>query len=79
MDRLAQSRVRELQTALASGSALLEALNPNAALARGYTITMDSQGRILRSSADALAAEFLETKFADGTVHSRPERASRQA
>jgi exodeoxyribonuclease VII large subunit len=79
MDRLAQSRVRELQTALASPSALLEALNPNAALARGYTITMDSQGRILRSSADALAAEFLETKFADGSVRSRPERASRQA
>jgi exodeoxyribonuclease VII large subunit len=79
MDRLAQSRVRELQTALASRSALLEALNPNAALARGYTITMDSQGRILRSSTDALAAEFLETKFADGSVRSRPERASRQA
>ena len=79
MDRLAQSRVRELQTALASRAALLEALNPNAAIARGYTITMDSQGRILRNSADALAADFLETKFADGTVRSRPERASGQA
>jgi exodeoxyribonuclease VII large subunit len=79
MDRLVQSRLRELQTALASRAALLEALNPNAAIARGYTITMDSQGRILRNSADAIAAEFLETKFADGTVRSRPERASRQA
>ncbi|MFM8982042.1 MAG: exodeoxyribonuclease VII large subunit [Spartobacteria bacterium] len=79
MDRLAQSRVRELQTALASRAALLEALNPNAAIARGYTITMDSQGRILRNSADALAADFLETKFANGTVRSRPERASGQA
>jgi exodeoxyribonuclease VII large subunit len=79
MDRLAQSRLREIQSTLAASSSLLEALNPNAALARGYTITMDSEGRILRSSADALAAEFLETKFADGTVRSRPERASRQA
>jgi exodeoxyribonuclease VII large subunit len=75
MDRLAQSRLREIQSTLAASSSLLEALNPNAALARGYTITMDSEGRILRSSADALAAEFLETKFADGTVRSHPERA----
>jgi len=67
--------VRELQSALTARSSLLEALNPNAALARGYTITMDSQGRILRKSSDALAADFLETKFADGTVRSRPERA----
>ena len=72
MDRLAQSSVRELQSALAARSSLLEALNPNAALARGYTITMDSGRRILRNSADARAAEFLETKFADGTVRSRP-------
>lgn len=79
MDRLAQSRVRELQSALTARYSLLEALNPNAALARGYTITMDSQGRILRSSADALAADFLETRFADGTVRSRPERSSGQA
>ena len=75
MDRLAQSRVRELQNSLASRAALIEALNPNVALARGYTITMDSKGRILRKSSDALAADFLETKFADGTVRSRPERA----
>jgi hypothetical protein len=40
---------------------------------------MDSQGRILRSSADALATEFLETKFADGTIRSRPEAAPSQA
>jgi exodeoxyribonuclease VII large subunit len=67
--------VRELQNSLASRVALIEALNPNAALARGYTITMDSKGRILRKSSDALAADFLETKFTDGTVRSRPERA----
>jgi exodeoxyribonuclease VII large subunit len=79
LDRLAQSRVREFQNALAARSSLLEALNPNAALARGYTITMDSQGRILRHSADALAADFLATKFLDGTVRSRPERTSGQA
>lgn len=79
MDRFAHSRVRELQSALANRSGLLEALNPNAALARGYTITMDSRGRILRDSAEALAADFLETIFPNGTVRSRPEPGSGQA
>jgi exodeoxyribonuclease VII large subunit len=79
MHRAAQTRLRDHRQILARHAAVLEALNPNAALARGYTITMDSQGRILRSSADALATEFLETKFADGTIRSRPEAAPSQA
>ena len=79
MDRSAQSRVRELHTTLSSRAALLEALNPNAALARGYTITRDARGRILRSADEARQSELLETKFHDGSIRSRPESAPGQA
>jgi exodeoxyribonuclease VII large subunit len=72
MDRSAASRLRDLRATLDRHAALLGALNPNAALARGYTITMDSEGRILRSAAEALAAAELQTQFPDGVVRSLP-------
>ncbi len=72
MDRNAATRLRDLRATLDRHTALLGALNPNAALARGYTITTDPDGRILRTSADALASAELLTKFPDGVVRSTP-------
>jgi exodeoxyribonuclease VII large subunit len=65
-------RHRELATTLDRHSALLNALNPTAALQRGYTITLDADGKILRSAADAVEATALITKFHDGSVKSKP-------
>jgi exodeoxyribonuclease VII large subunit len=73
MHRAAQTRLRDHRQILARHAAVLEALNPNAALARGYTITRDASGRILRSAKEAARCQILETKFHDGTVRSRPE------
>jgi exodeoxyribonuclease VII large subunit len=53
-------------------SALLGALNPNAALARGYTITTDAAGHILRSATIAAKAPELLTRFPDGAIRSLP-------
>ena len=72
MDRAAATRLRDLRATLDRHAALLGALNPNAALARGYTITTDPEGRILRSAAEALAAAELQTRFPDGVVRSIP-------
>jgi exodeoxyribonuclease VII large subunit len=72
MDRLASMSLRDLRISLERHSALLGALNPKAALARGYTITMDSEGRILRSAAEAFASSELQTQFPDGVVRSLP-------
>ena len=79
MHRAAQTRLRGHRQILAHHAAVLEALNPNAALARGYTITRDTTGRILRSAKEASRSQILETKFHDGTIRSRPEAAPRQA
>jgi len=79
MHRSAQTRLHDHRQILARHAAVLEALNPNAALARGYTITMDSNGRILRNAEEATRCQILETKFHDGTIRSRPETAPGQA
>jgi exodeoxyribonuclease VII large subunit len=79
MHRAAQTRLRDHRQILAHHAAVLEALNPNAALARGYTITRDATGRILRSAEEASRSHILETKFHDGTIRSRPEAAPGRA
>jgi exodeoxyribonuclease VII large subunit len=72
MERHAEKKLRDSKSTLERQAAVLEALNPNAALARGYTITTDASGKILRNAAEARAASLLKTKFPDGTVESRP-------
>ena len=73
MDRAAAVRLRDLHSTLDRDAALLGALNPHAALARGYTITMNPEGRILRSAAEANASSEIQTKFPDGVVISHPQ------
>jgi exodeoxyribonuclease VII large subunit len=73
MDHTISTRLRDQRAVLERHSALLGALNPNAALARGYTITLDGEGRLLRSATQAQASAMLETKFHDGSIRSRPE------
>ena len=72
IDRSAAMRLRDLRAKLERHAALLGALNPNAALARGYTITTDPEGRILRTAATAAQAPELLTRFPDGTLRSIP-------
>jgi exodeoxyribonuclease VII large subunit len=59
------------KSTLARNAAVLRALNPSAALARGYTITMDDNGQILRSATDAMNSKELTTRFHDGEVKSQ--------
>jgi exodeoxyribonuclease VII large subunit len=46
------------------------ALDPARALARGWSITRDADGRVVRSTADAPAGSTLTTTVADGEVRS---------
>jgi len=51
-------------------SDLLSALSPLATISRGYTITTDAAGNILRSSENLRSGMPLRTRFADGEVSS---------
>jgi len=71
LDRLANTRLCEEKAMLERHSALLRTLSPSSALARGYTITMDASGRIVRSVRDALQSQEVTTRFHDGEVKSK--------
>jgi len=70
MQRGAVERLGERMQSLARCGDLLRALGPESAFQRGFSITMDGEGRILRSVQDAAAAGRLVTKFADGEIRS---------
>lgn len=61
--QLLAARVENLRSSMA-------ALNPDATLARGFTITRNEQGQILTSSKKRKQGENLHTQFFDGVVSS---------
>jgi exodeoxyribonuclease VII large subunit len=55
---------------LERAAGVLQALNPQAILTRGYTITTDTGGRPLASAKEVEAGMLLRTRFRDGEVES---------
>ena len=51
----------------------MRALDPRRVLERGYSITRDADGRVLRSADAVVAGELVETELAGGRVTSRVE------
>jgi len=45
-------------------------MDPNRLLARGYTITLDADGRAVTKAAALAAGDLIETRFSDGQVRS---------
>jgi len=50
---------------------LLRALGPESAFQRGFSITLDAQGRLIRSAHELKPGDELRTRFADGETRSR--------
>jgi len=48
----------------------LKALNPLAVLTRGYSITRDEQGRIVRTIQDVAVGRRITTRVGQGTIES---------
>ena len=62
--------LQRMRSRLEQSAAVLGALSPSAALARGYTLTVDTDGKVIRSAAGLGKGDLLVTKFADGSVRS---------
>lgn len=62
--------LQRLRSRLEKNAAVLGALSPPAALARGYTLTLGADGKLIRSAASLAEGDPLVTKFADGSVRS---------
>jgi exodeoxyribonuclease VII large subunit len=68
---LAHVRFKDLRNHLASAESRLRLLGPEQVLARGYSITMDTEsGRVLRDAAEVKAGQKLKTRLAQGEITS---------
>ena len=76
------SQSRQLETALQQSvqrrrahvekrQAGLQALSPVAVLERGYSITYDDSGKIVRSTESVKAGDRLQTQVSDGSIASK--------
>ena len=59
----AESRLREL-------ASRLKLLNPYDVLGRGYSITTDAEGRVVRAASEVRSGERLTTRLGEGSVES---------
>jgi exodeoxyribonuclease VII large subunit len=53
---------------------VLEAVGPEAVLARGYSVTTDAAGRLIRRSDAVSTGDDVVTRVAEGTIHSTVTR-----
>ncbi len=52
----------------------LNSLNPENILKKGYTITTDKNGKVIKSSKTALKQDVIQTRFIDGIIISKIEK-----
>lgn len=65
--QLYQARWHRLHTLMAR----LHALDPQAVLTRGYTLTTDAQGRVVTEAAQLLTGDTIRLRFAKGSAQAR--------
>ncbi|MDR3416648.1 MAG: exodeoxyribonuclease VII large subunit [Nevskia sp.] len=63
-----QARLTDRSARLARSQALLNSLNPDAVLGRGYAIVRDRAGRVLSDAALVRPGELIEAQLAKGSV-----------
>ncbi|MET0627929.1 MAG: exodeoxyribonuclease VII large subunit [Acidimicrobiia bacterium] len=70
---LGRARLREASASLDASAAVVRALDPVRVLERGYSITRDDAGRVVRRTSGTAVGAVLRTQVADGVVVSRVE------
>lgn len=70
LDREAARRLRSAAERLAHLDDKIRLLDPARLLERGYTLTLDGSGRLLRAAGGLQPGDRLRTRFADGQVDS---------
>lgn len=70
LGRLGGSRLAAARTRLEALAGKARLLDPGHLLERGYTLTLDREGRLLRSAREVARGMTLRTRFQDGEVES---------
>ncbi|NWK56630.1 exodeoxyribonuclease VII large subunit [Verrucomicrobiaceae bacterium N1E253] len=69
-----KSGVQQMEQRLRRLSSLVKTLGPDATFARGFSITMDAEGNVIRKVEDVEAGDVLQTRLAQGSVLSEVQR-----
>jgi exodeoxyribonuclease VII large subunit len=72
----AQHHLERAALRLSSHENVVRALDPRRVLERGYSITRDGDGRVVRRASDVAAGALVETEVAEGRMISRVEGTS---
>lgn len=70
MARCCDDKLQGVRSRLEKDAAVLAALSPAAALARGFTLTVGADGKLVRSASALAEGDAITTKFSDGSVRS---------
>ena len=73
LDHAAMKALHVQERTLEHLQTLLRTLSPEAPLQRGYSITFDAAGNLLRTRSDVKAGEILMTRLSDGEISSKVE------
>jgi exodeoxyribonuclease VII large subunit len=73
LDRVLAARLHAAETGLAHRRGRLQALSPELVLARGYSITLDDAGHVLRSAAATATGRRITVRLAAGSLAARVE------
>jgi exodeoxyribonuclease VII large subunit len=68
--RLGDEQIAQREAKLRRLGDLLRTLGPESAFQRGFSITLDGQGRLVRSVEDLAPGDEIRTKLIDGEVRS---------
>jgi len=71
LGRAAEESLREREQKVESLGGMLRALGPESAFQRGFSITMDQDGNVIRSLQSLEEGDAIRTKLLDGEVQSR--------
>ena len=66
-------RIKDAKARLSMTERECEALSPLSILARGYSVTMDGSGRVIRSISEARNGDIIRTRVSDGELITRVE------
>jgi len=72
--RLRQTMQQQLSSSrnqLSLQASRLDSVSPLSVLARGYSITKNQQGKVVKSVNDVSSGEFITTELTDGQLHSK--------
>lgn len=68
LGELVQRRIQESRQRVKAATGLLKVLSPQATLERGFTMTLDADGKVVRRADDTSSRQKLRTRFSDGEV-----------